>query len=192
MEGWDLRARRFAAGLTAKQVARAAGTSETNVAAYERGAKKPSAKIAERLLAAVAAGKGSPVHAHRLVTVPGAAAGIRAGIRDGWPTEDLLRIVRECINNSAWLETPLDRAIFFARPSTTGDPRWDALLAGVVEHLFREAGREPPAWVVEVGPIESEWYVVSIPGMYDWTAENAPEPLARRKVMLDRYSLESV
>ena len=77
MEGRDLRARRFAAGLTAKQIARAAGTSETNGAAYERGAKKLSAKITERLVAAIAAGKESPVHASRLVTVPGAAAGIR-------------------------------------------------------------------------------------------------------------------
>ena len=88
--------------------------------------------------------------------VPSAAAGIRAGIRDGWSTEDLLRIVRECVNNSVWLETPEDRAIFFARPSTTGDPRWDALLAGVVEHLFREAGRELPAWVLGVRTLEAE------------------------------------
>ena len=192
MEGWDLRARRFAAGLTAKQVARAAGTSETNVAAYERGAKKPSAKIAERLLAAVAAGKGSPVHAHRLVTVPGAAAGIRAGIRDGWPTKDLFRIVIECINNSAELHTEADRAVFFGRPSTTGDPRWDALLAGVVEHLFREAGREPPAWVVEVGPLESEWYVLGIPSLYEWALANTPAVLKSRGVILDGRSLESV
>ncbi|MDA8118061.1 MAG: helix-turn-helix transcriptional regulator [Actinomycetota bacterium] len=192
MEGWDLRARRFAAGLTAKQVARAAGTSETNVAAYERGAKKPSAKITERLLATIAAGKDSPVHVSRLVTVPGAAAGICAGIRDGWTTEDLLRIVRECINNSAELHTEADRAVFFGRPSTTGDPRWDALLAGVVEHLFRNASEEPPTWVMDVGPLEAEWYVVSIPGMYDWTVENTPEPLARRKVLVDSYSLESV
>ena len=126
------------------------------------------------------------------MTVPGAAAGIRAGIRDGWTTEDLLRIVCECINNSAWLETPVDRAIFFARPSTTGDPRWDALLAGVVEHLSREAGREPPAWVLGVRALAAEWYVVSISGMFDWTVENTPEPLARRKVLVDSYSLEAV
>ena len=89
-------------------------------------------------------------------------------------------------------ETAEGRAIFFARPSTTGDPRWEALLARVVEHLFREAGREPPAWVLGVRALAAEWYVVSIPGRYDWTAEKAPEPLARGKVMLDRYSLESV
>jgi DNA-binding XRE family transcriptional regulator len=40
MEGWELREHRRRAGLTLRQVARAAGTSETNVYAYERGATR--------------------------------------------------------------------------------------------------------------------------------------------------------
>ncbi|MDA8101846.1 MAG: helix-turn-helix transcriptional regulator [Nitrospiraceae bacterium] len=192
MEGWDLRARRFAAGLTAKQVARAAGTSESNVAAYERGAKQPSPTVVERLVAAVAAGKESPVHVYGLVTVPSAAAGIRAGIREGWPVEDLFRIVIECLNNAASLETEADRAIFFARPSTTGDPRWDSLLAGVVENQFRGAGQEPPAWTAEVAALDAVWYVAGIPGMYDRALESTPPELKARGIVLDGRSLESV
>ena len=41
MDGWTLRSRRRKAGLTAAQVARVTGTSESNIAAYERGAKAP-------------------------------------------------------------------------------------------------------------------------------------------------------
>ena len=191
MEGWDLRARRLAAGLTAKQVARAAGTSESNVAAYERGAKRPSLRVVERLVAAIAAGKESPIHAYRLVTVPSAAAGIRAGIRAGWPVEDLFRIVIECLNNAASLESEADRAIFFAEPSTTGDPRWDALLAGVVENWFRVAGQDPPAWAAAVAALDAPWYVAGIPGMYDWALENTPPELKARGIVLDGRSLQS-
>lgn len=192
MEGWDLRARRLAAGLTAKQVARVAGTSESNVAAYERGAKRPSPRTLERLTAAIAAGKESPIYVYGFVTVASAAVGIRAGIRKGWPTDDLFRVVIECINNSESLKTEADLAIFYARPSTTGDPRWDALLAGVIEHRFRVTGQDPPAWVAEIRPLDAVWYVAGIRGMYDWALENTPPELKARGIVLDGRSLESV
>jgi transcriptional regulator with XRE-family HTH domain len=41
VDGWTLRSRRRKAGLTAAQVARVTGTSESNIAAYERGAMAP-------------------------------------------------------------------------------------------------------------------------------------------------------
>ncbi|PZS25563.1 MAG: hypothetical protein DLM59_19945, partial [Pseudonocardiales bacterium] len=47
-----MRERRHAAGLTLREVARVAGTAETNVAAYERGIKRPSPRTMGRLLSA--------------------------------------------------------------------------------------------------------------------------------------------
>ncbi len=49
----DLRTMRLAAGLTQAELAERAGTARPNVAAYESGAKRPSAEVRARLLAAM-------------------------------------------------------------------------------------------------------------------------------------------
>src|ERR1700733_12950889 len=100
MDGWDVRAARRASGLTAKQIARAIGTSETNIAAYERGAKVPNAATMARIKAAIAAGANSPIFVNRLMTVPATSAAIRKGLRAGWSTSDLLRLVKESRSNA--------------------------------------------------------------------------------------------
>src|ERR1700677_3437508 len=99
MEWRDLRIARRNAALTLREVARAAGTAETNVSAYERGVKRPSRPTMDRLEAVFATNAGGPLFRHNLLTVPAAAAMIRSAIRDGWPTVDVLRIVRELLSN---------------------------------------------------------------------------------------------
>jgi predicted transcriptional regulator len=74
------------ADLTLAQVARAAGTSETNVSAYERGVKRTSARTARRLRAVIDAGAASRIHTARLSTAPATAATLRRGLRGGWST----------------------------------------------------------------------------------------------------------
>lgn len=49
----DLRALRIAAGLTQAELAARAGTARSNIAAYETGAKRPSASVRARLVAAM-------------------------------------------------------------------------------------------------------------------------------------------
>ena len=132
---WDLRQRRLARGLTLRAVARAAGTAESNIAAYEQGSKTMGNLTESRLVSVIDAGSDSVIHSRRLLTVPAAAAALRHGLRKGWPTSDLLRLIRQMRSDASWVSSPRDRAAFFARPSTTGDPRWDAMLAGVVEDL---------------------------------------------------------
>ena len=61
MDGWTLRSRRRKAGLTAAQVARVTGTSESNIAAYERGAMAPGAFTLQRILNAIEASSESPI-----------------------------------------------------------------------------------------------------------------------------------
>ena len=87
MDGWELRELRRKAGLTASQVARATGTSETNVAAYERGDKVPGPVTRERLIDAIAAGSESPIFVNQLVTVPKAAPPFAMASRTDGPNE---------------------------------------------------------------------------------------------------------
>jgi transcriptional regulator with XRE-family HTH domain len=186
-----LRQDRLATGLTAAAVARAAGTSETNIAAYERGDKVPHPATLERIELLLRAGPTSPIFINRLVTVPAAAAAIRNGIKAGWMTADLLRVVRECLSNSKWAATEADRAAFFSAPSTTGDRRWDALLAGSIEDLFVRSGQPGPAWT-RGHALGSLWFVSDNHAFDAYALAHSPPSLKVRGVMMDPDDLVSV
>jgi transcriptional regulator with XRE-family HTH domain len=191
VQGWELRAARRAAGLSAAALARAAGTSETNVAAYERGVRSPNRSTTERLLAGIAAGADSPVFVHRLLTVPATAAAIRRGLRAGWSVGDLLRVVRESRSNAKWAQDDLDRSVLFAAPSTTGDLRWDALLAGSTEDLAARISKPAPAWT-RGHVLRPFWFVGSDPAVDAYAVARSPAALKVRGVMIDPAELESV
>lgn len=192
-ESWDLRKIRTSEGLTLASVARAAGTSTPNLSAYETGRKRPNAATLHRIKTAVAAGADSPIHRSALLTFPACAASIRRDVRSGTAsTGDTLRYVRETINNAAFVvgNRP-DRAAFFAEPSTTGDPRWDALLAGVADHLATKHHIDPPRWTSDryVTPF---WFVGTTPALHAYAYAHSPAPLAYRGVFIDPADLESV
>lgn len=191
MQGWEIRDHRRAAGLTARQVAVATGTSETNVAAYERGDKTPNSATLGRLLAACNAGDSSRIFVNRLLTVPGAAAALRKGLRAGWPTRELLRLVRESRSNARWVERPEDLAVFFAAPSTTGDRRWDALLAGSTEDVALTRAMAVPPWV-RGHALPTFWFVGENRFFDAYAVAHSPPSLKVRGVMLDPSDLESV
>lgn len=192
MHGWELRELRAASGLTLRQVARAAGTSVPDVAAYERGDKRPNAATLARLMAVIEAGVDSPIHRAMLLTVPAAAAAIRSDLRTGGvATGDTLRFVREMVNNAAFVvDSPVDRAAFFAEPSTTGDRRWDALLAGVTEMLARRHGFEVPAWTSDRSVLPF-WFAGSTAALHAYAYAHSPGALAARGVFIDPADLES-
>jgi transcriptional regulator with XRE-family HTH domain len=191
VEELSLRQERLASGLTAAQVARAAGTSEPNIAAYERGDKTPNPATLERIRRLLRTGATGPIFVNRLVTVPAAAAAVRSGLRDGWSTPDLLRIVRECLSNSKWATSQADQDAFFSGPSTTGDRRWDALLAGAVEDLFVRSGRLAPAWTRGHG-LGRFWFVSGNRAFEAYSLAHSPPSLKVRGVMIDPDDLVSV
>jgi len=107
-------------------------------------------------------------------------------------TSDTLRFVRETINNAHFvIGDDLDRVAFFARPSTAGDQRWDALLAGVVDLLARQHQFDPPSWTTGrfVTPF---WFVGSTPSLHAYAYAHSPAALANRGVFIDPADLESV
>jgi AcrR family transcriptional regulator len=193
VEGWELRAERTRSGLTLHEVARAAGTSVSNVAAYERGDKRARDHTVDRLLAMIRIGAQSPIHRSSLMTVPATAAAIRADLRSGaGMTSDTLRFVREMVRNASEVIADVaDRTAFFVEPSTTGDRRWNALLAGVVDDLARRHGFAPPAWI-DGHSIRPFWFVGSSPGLHAYAYAHSPTPLALRGVFIDPADLESV
>lgn len=156
------------------------------------GSERPNHATLARLVAAIAVGEASPIHRSALLSVAATAAAIRADIRAGGAsTADTLRYVREMINNASFVVNDLDRAAFFAAPSTTGDRRWDALLAGVVDCLARQYQFDPPSWTAGryVVPF---WFVGSTPALHAYAYAHSPAPLANRGVFIDPADLVSV
>jgi transcriptional regulator with XRE-family HTH domain len=193
MDGWELRQRRAMSGLTLREVARAAGTTVANVAAYERGDKTPRPRTLDRIVAMVDVGKESPIHRMSLLTVPAAAAAIRGDVRSGnRSTSSTLKFVREMVNNSKYVVgEPRERTAFFAEPSTTGDRRWDAMLAGVTESLALRHGFEPPEWT-RGHAVKPWWFVSEAEALHAYAYAHSPMSLAVRGVFMDPASLESV
>jgi len=70
-------------------------------------------------------------------------------------------------------------------PETVGDPRFDALLAALAEHLCAERGSESPAWVGHPSRFLDTWWFVA--GMKSLEADafvHSPISFARRGVFL--------
>jgi transcriptional regulator with XRE-family HTH domain len=191
MQGWEIRERRRLSGLTALQVARAIGTRETNIAAYERGDKTPSPATLARLMPAIDLGPSSAIFVNRLLTVPAAAAAIRKGVRAGWATRDLLRIVRESRANAKWVIGTDELQVYLARPSTTGDRRWDALLAGSTENLALQMKTSVPKWT-RGHALPTLWFVGESRFFDAYVLAHSPASLKIRGVMVDPSDLESV
>jgi len=191
VNGWELREARRRAGLTLRAVADAAGTAETNVAAYERGVKSPTPSTLSRLLDVIAVGAASRIHSERLLTVPAAAAAIRRGLRAGSSTAELLRIVREMRTHAGFVETAPERRAFFAAPTTTGDQRWDAMLAGVVEDLALAQGFPSPAWT-RGHALPTFWFVGASRSLHAYAFAHSPMSLQIRGVLVDPADLEAV
>jgi len=191
VDGWTLRSQRRKAGLTAAQVARVTGTSESNVAAYERGDKVPRPVTLQRILDAIDAGSDSAIYVNSLVTTPQAASVIRFGLRRGWSPGELLKVVQEQRSNAKWVSHPIDQRVFFARPATTGDRRWDALLAGSAEEMAARRHVPIPAWTKGVR-LEKTWFVTDGPASDDDAATHSPPPFRSRNVVIAPEALDSV
>ncbi|MGH3494521.1 MAG: hypothetical protein ACRDQ1_14980, partial [Sciscionella sp.] len=84
-----------------------------------------------------------------------------------------------------------DRVAFYAEPSTTGDPRWDAMLAGAVDDLAIRDGVPAPAWS-QGKALDRFWFVTDEPALRAYVFAYSPIALQVRGVMVDPADLEAV
>lgn len=78
-------------------------------------------------------------------------------------------------------------------PATTGDLRWDALLAGLAEHLCFHHVLPVPRWALDPGRfLETWWFVSPYPSVHASAFVATPAALANRGVILHASSLTSV
>lgn len=128
-----------------------------------------------------------PPAAHLSETLAGIAARVRGG-------EDFHHGVREFLDEFSLRGDDRSRAQAVAeRPEYTGDPRYDAYLGALAEHLAAAHGLERPTWSVEPARfLDRFWFVSDIPGFRAIAIAQAPAAFRRRGVFVPERSLHRV
>jgi hypothetical protein len=67
------------------------------------------------------------------------------------------KLLWEFLEEYRWEPAESRVGLVMAEPGTTGDVRWDALLAALAEHLLAEADLAPPDWV-EARVLRRAWF----------------------------------
>jgi hypothetical protein len=116
-----------------------------------------------------------------------------AGIASGGE-EDFQHAVRDFLDEFALRADGASRAEAIAeKPAATGDPRRDAYLGALAEHLAAVHGLERPAW--SVGPerfLKRFWFVSEVRGFRAMSIAQAPAAFRRRGVFIPERSLHRV
>lgn len=73
----------------------------------------------------------------------------------------------------------------------TGESRYDALIAALVEYESRNKSVEPPGWVNEPWRVTDEWYVSGISALDELERDESPLPFASRGVYISQADLSS-
>lgn len=110
--------------------------------------------------------------------------------------EDLsacLRLVAQAISDFRSLRHARDQRTFLRQPSTTGDSRWDALVAAVAAREARNRGMDIPVWSEQPEFfLDRAWFVTRSPGLRALAFVESPSDFVVRHVYLDPAELESV
>jgi hypothetical protein len=75
-------------------------------------------------------------------------------------------------------------------PGPTGDERWDALFAGLAEHLAMRDGKAAPEWSASRG-LRRFWFPFDAPGARAQALVHAPAALRRRGVFVADYEIDA-
>lgn len=121
------------------------------------------------------------------VTLAAVARRARAG-------EDFRHVVREFLDEFALRGEDRARAeAIVQRPEPTGDPRHDAYLGALAEHLAATHRLPRPAWSVEPERfLDRFWFVSEVPGFRAVSIAQAPAAFRRRGVFIPERSLRRV
>ena len=192
--GAAVRAARRARGWTQARLAERAGTSRQWVSGFEQGHHRAELGMALRVVRAVGlvldaiAGTDPQALTERL-TARSLAREIRRELEDGDPTF-ALRLIGQAVADLRSLHDPDELASFLAPPPSTGDLRWDTLLAAVVARECRLRGLPQPTWT-RVPPLQSFWFPDDDPILNPRTMQRTPLDLRNKGIWLDGRALET-
>ena len=180
---------RLSAGLSARALARQAGTAQARLSEIERGVHDPSVGTIDRALRA--AGWQLAVLPTRAPTAAAVALDVLAAVAAGPTSEErAFRSLLSLSDGLASAEPALRVALCVAPPPLTGDTRFDAAIAAVVEYHLSRSKLPVPGWVREPSRTLAEPWTPD-PYAGPELAAEVPESFRRHGVLLAERELGS-
>ena len=184
-----LRQSRQEAGLTQRQLAEATGSSQPAIAAYESGRRVPHPKTLETLLercgfdlsycARPRIRRGAQSLAELVPTIQDDLGRDREA--------DARRLLFGFADDFRGSSMVGQRSLIAERPAPTGDPRYDAALAGMAEYFAREAQILAPSWVDDPDRfVEPWWFVTDRQAFHAYVMANTPAVFAKHGIFMAR------
>ena len=179
-------ARRYR-GVSGRALARQTASRQAGLVGVEKGTADATTERLARILRAL----DYQVVAlpTRLGTASDSGEDIRRYLEVG--NEDAaFRVVLQLATDLTRADPALRVALCVTPPALTGNPRFDALLAGVVEWELSTDGLPIPLWVSEGTRTLSEpWDVEPVPGLQEAARQRTPDVLRRHGIYLDPAEL---
>lgn len=187
---------REARGLTQDAVASLMGTSQPVVARLEAGGRDPRLSTVERYAAAL----GVEVVVRDWSSNDQALIGrladrVRVRLEGAdEPATDTFREVVQFVDDATRLSGEALKVAIGREPVSTGDRRWDALLAATASWLAERDGLEVPRWAAAARRVlpAPGWVLTPNKRLHRLVRASTPEAFASRGVYIDAASLESV
>ncbi len=187
-------------GWSQRALAVAAGVPQPTIAEIEGGRREPSLSLLSRLAEAtgqVVTVALDPIHPRSAVATANRVRDrLRGPAGEGWSAElrqdGALRAVIDFKDalGSASVEDFAD--LVETPPSMTGDTRWDAFIAAVVEDESATRDVPPPSWTNEKSRfVRPLWYISDNRALHAWELATAPGAFVRHGVLAAREELES-
>jgi transcriptional regulator with XRE-family HTH domain len=187
-----VRAVRAEAGLSVRALAEAAAVAASTVHRIEQGEIQPTVEILTHIVEAA----GFRLRVNAQVDHSASIVGLARSIRPEISAGDYIAPVRkaaELATRFAGADPESRHRMISARPPETGDPRWDAFLAGLAEWLAVRADVPAPAWVRDEGRyLRRGWWVTPMESLRAWEYAGSPMSFQSRGVYLHRESLTNV
>ena len=172
--------------LTQAALAAAAGIPQPSVARVERGRRDLNVETLDRLVHA--AGCQVAILPSTRTTAAAASIAVRDAI-DNDNDEAAYRSVIQLADDLAAEESAERVALCVTPPAPTGDERYDAFIAGIVEHRLNQDDLPLPKWVPAAPRLTTPWFVDEWGGGDALTA--TPDALRDRGVIIGDYELVS-
>jgi transcriptional regulator with XRE-family HTH domain len=179
------------AGLSVRALADAAGVAASTVHRIEQGELQPTAET----LAQIVEAAGQRLRLEAQPDYAASLVGLARSIRVDAAADPLGPVRRAAELASRFRAAPADvqRRMITAKPPPTGDPRWDAFIAGLAEWLAVRAGLSAPVWVRDGDRyLRRGWWVTPMASMRAWEYAGSPMSFQSRGVYLHRDSLVNV
>lgn len=174
-------------GISSRALAHLAGASQPGIVEVERARKGATATRLERLLSAL--GYQLTVLPTRLAPVWRASHEIRRFLAARDP-DGALRVIWQLAADLQAADPSLRIALCVTPPPPTGEPRYDALIAAIVDHELTRDQLPRPAWLDEPWrTLDAPWDLEPVASLRPEARDLTPPAIAAHGIYLDAAEL---